>query len=402
MESLGQSLIASTISKPGTRSPRILFLEPQPCIRALKYAEGLKWAFGGNIRIAFGFIYHTLNKLYGRGDEVFDNLVKLNPDNLTGDIRRLAKEFKPLIIHSHNAPDLLTISAIEAVKGEVPVIHDCHEALTLRDTGYYASDGEGTIRNEYPRQEKVANEGSDGRIYVTEGVRDYIQRRYDVDPSRDMVFYSYVSNSMLPNHFQRKLSERDGQIHVVYIGTVTSKVEDSHYDLRDIFREIADQGIHLHMYVSIWGARDKAYRHLADENDFIHYHGHLDQRILLYEITKYDYGWAGFNVNQKNRKHLDVALPNKVFEYIACGLPVLAFPHKNLAEFLGRFKVGLVFNSVDEMASQIENMEIKGIRKHVLSVRDGVTVEKNIHNLINYYEKFDGGVKTFCEVKCYK
>jgi len=84
------------------------------------------------------------------------------------------EKFQPFVIHSHNAPDLLTTSAIEAVKGEVPVIHDCHEALTLRETGYYASDDEETIREKYPREEKIANEQSDGRIYVTEGVRDYI------------------------------------------------------------------------------------------------------------------------------------------------------------------------------------------------------------------------------------
>jgi glycosyltransferase involved in cell wall biosynthesis len=369
------------------RNLTILFLEPQPCIRALKYAQGLKLAFGGNIRIVFGYLYRTLNELYGHGDEVFDELVKLNPDNLEGDIKRLVNKFHPFVIHSHNAPDGLTVSAIEAVRSEVPVIHDCHEVLTLRETGYYASDDENTIRNMYPRQEKIANERSDGRIYVTEGVRDYIQQRYDVDPSRDMVFYSYVNKSMVPSQLRRKLSEKDGETHIVYIGTVTSIIKDSHYDLREIFREIADHGIHVHMYVSIWGAKDKAYQHLADENDFIHYHGHLDQKSLLQEIPQYDFGWAGFNVNRKNREHLDVALPNKVFEYIGCGLPVLAFPHNNLRKFLERYNVGLVFDSVDEMASQLKNGKLESIRRDVLNSRYKFTIEKNISKLIQYYKK---------------
>ncbi len=369
------------------RNLPILFLEPQPCIRALKYAKGLKLAFGGNIRIVFGYLYRTLNELYGHGDEVFDELVKLNPDNLEGDIKRLVNKFQPFVIHSHNAPDSLTVSAIEAVNGEVPVIHDCHEALTLRETGYYATDDEETIRIKYPRQEKIANERSDGRIYVTEGVRDYIQQRYDVDPSRDMVFYSYVNKSMVPSQLRRKISEKDGETHIVYIGTVTSIIKDSHYDLREIFREIADHGIHVHVYVSIWGAKDKAYQHLADENDFIHYHGHLDQKSLLLEIPQYDFGWAGFNVNRKNREHLDVALPNKVFEYIACGLPVLAFPHKNLRKFLDRYNVGLVFDSMDEMASQLKNEKLESIRRDVLNSRYKFTVEKNISRLIQYYKE---------------
>ena len=369
------------------RNLTILFLEPQPCIRALKYANGLKLAFGGNIKIVFGYLYRTLNELYGHGDEVFDELVKLNPDNLEGDIKRLVNKFHPFVIHSHNAPDGLTVSAIEAVRSEVPVIHDCHEALTLRETGYYATDDEETIRIKYPRQEKIANERSDGRIYVTEGVRDYIQQRYDVDPSRDMVFYSYVNKSMVPSQLRRKISEKDGETHIVYIGTVTTIIKDSHYDLREIFREIADHGIHVHMYVSIWGAKDKAYQHLADENDFIHYHGHLDQKSLLLEIPQYDFGWAGFNVNRKNKEHLDVAIPNKVFEYIGCGLPVLAFPHKNLRKFLDRYNVGMVFDSMDEMASQLKNEKLESIRRDVLNSRYKFTVEKNISRLIQYYKE---------------
>jgi len=381
------SLVLSTGLKNMQAAPRILFLEPQPCIRALKYAKGLKWMFGGKVCIIFGYLFHTLNELYGHGDEVFDKLVKLNPDNLKRDVKRLVNKFHPFVIHSHNAPDFLTISAIEAVNGEVPVIHDCHEALTLRDTGYYASDDEEKIRNEYPRQEKIANEESDGRIYVTEGVRDYIQQRYEVDRSKDMVFYSYVCQSMVPSRLRGKFSEKDGQTHIVYIGTVTSIVKDSHYDLREIFREIADHGIHVHMYVSIWGAKDKAYHHLAEENNLIHYHGHLDQKRLLDEIAQYDFGWAGFNSNQKNRKHLDVALPNKIFEYIACGLPVLAFPHRNMREFLNQHGVGLVFDSVDEMASQLENGRLESLKRDILKARHEFTVEKNIGKVIRYYER---------------
>jgi glycosyltransferase involved in cell wall biosynthesis len=336
----------------------------------------------------FGYLHNTLNTLYGCGDEVFDELVKLNPDDLKGDIRRIVNQFHPVVIHSHNAPDFLTISAIEAVKGEVPVIHDCPDALTLREPGYYASDDEETIRIKYPQQEKIANEKSDGRIYVTEGVKDYIQRRYDVEPSRDRVFYSYVSESVVPSQLRRKLSEKDGETHIVYIGTVTSRIKDSHYDLREIFRKMATYGMHIHMYVSIWGLKDKAYQHLAEESNLIHYHGHLDQRSLLHEITQYDYGWAGFNMNLKNRKHLDVALPNKVFEYIACGLPVLAFKHKNIMAYLTRHNVGLVFDTLDEMASQLQNRKkIRNVKGNVLNIRCKFTVEKNINTIIQYYKE---------------
>jgi glycosyltransferase involved in cell wall biosynthesis len=294
---------------------------------------------------------------------------------------------QPHVIHSHNAPDLLTLAALEAVQGEVPVIHDCHEALSLRATGYYASDDDETIRNTYPRQEKLANQGSDGRIYVTEGGRDYIQQHYTVDPSRDMVFHSYVSRSIVPTQLRRKLSQNDGHTHIVYIGTVTSLIPDSHYDLRKIFRAIADQGIHIHLYVSIWGARDTAYQDLAEANPWIHYHGHLDQKTLLHELPQYDYGWAGFNANSKNRKHLDVALPNKVFEYIACGLPVLAFPHKTIKSFIDHHNVGHIIHNLDDMHSQLHNEESDTIKQTTVNTRQRFTIENTIDSLIQYYTK---------------
>ena len=133
-----------------THAYRILFLEPQPCARALKYARGLRWALGDRVALVFGYLFYTLNELYGQGNEVFDELVKLDPKDPEEDIKRLVNRVHPLLIHSHNAPDFLTTAAIKTVKGAVPVIHDCHEALTLRETGYYESDDEDTVRSEYP------------------------------------------------------------------------------------------------------------------------------------------------------------------------------------------------------------------------------------------------------------
>ena len=51
----------------------------------------------------------------------------------------------------------------------------------------------------------------------------------------------------MPSQLHRKISEKDGETHIVYIGTVTSIIKDSHYDLREIFKQIATYGIHIHM-----------------------------------------------------------------------------------------------------------------------------------------------------------
>ena len=60
---------------------RILFLQQQPCVRALKYSVALRGALP---RIALGFAYQgkTLSGWYGSGDELFErwwNLGKTRP-----------------------------------------------------------------------------------------------------------------------------------------------------------------------------------------------------------------------------------------------------------------------------------------------------------------------------------
>jgi len=356
---------------------RLLFLQPQPCIRALKLAKGLKGALGEDVSLVFGYLDRTLTELYGYGDEFFDEFVKLSREDPEKGISELAERYKPDIIHSHNAPDFLTVSAINVVN-DVPVIHDTHDVLTMRRMGYYVGDDEARIQ-EYAEEEKKANEESDGRLYVTEGVGDYIRKRYSVDEP-DLVFRNYVSEDMMPRSLTDKFSDKDGRIHIVYAGTITSQIDGHHYDLREIFREIAEQGFHIHIYAA---REDEAYALLAEEKDLVHYHGHFDRKTLMHdEIKKYDFGWAGFN-DVMNKEHLDVALPNKAIEYVACGLPVLTLPHKTLSEFVEEHKVGLVIHSFDDMKGQLfESNELKEI---VIKKRYEFTIENNINQLIQFY-----------------
>jgi glycosyltransferase involved in cell wall biosynthesis len=369
---------------------KVLFLQPQPCIRALKYAKGLRWVLGDKVELIFGYVYYTLNKLYGYGDEFFNSFERLSMEDLEGSIRKLVEKHNPHLIHSHNAPDFLTIAAIEAVEGSIPVIHDCHEALSLRTTGYYLDDDEKKIFEVYPREERIAVERSDARIYVSEGMREYMQRRYEVDVERDLVFHSYVSKSVVPKKSKPKLSEKDGKVHIVYIGTLTSRMKENQYNLVEIFQRIAKNGMHVHIYPSKLSVKDKTYKKLAKESRFIHYHGHLERRKLLREITQYDFGWAGFNSNEKNRKHLDVALPNKVIEYISCGLPVLAFPHKTIKKFIEKHGVGFIFSKMDELTRWLEKGGHRTVKERTVRSRFKFTIERNIGKVLRLYGKVSG------------
>jgi glycosyltransferase involved in cell wall biosynthesis len=228
--------------------------------------------------------------------------------------------------------------------------------------------------------ERIANEQCSARIHVTEEILEYIWDKYG--PKRDLVFYNYITESMIPTNFKEKLSHKDGEVHIVYEGTLAS-FDGDHYDLKEIFEGIARHQLHVHIYAA---NANLDYKKLAEENRFIHYHGHLDPRKLFTEITRYDFGWAGFN-DTKNQAHMDVALPNKTMEYLACGLPTLSFPHKAQKSFIQKHGIGVV---VEDLATLPERLAddnlLQRVRENVLRKRLQFTFERNIGKITDLYK----------------
>jgi glycosyltransferase involved in cell wall biosynthesis len=360
---------------------KILFLQQQPCIRALKYAEGLR-STKDDVKLIFAYTHKTLTQFYGYGDELFDRMIKLEKKKLTPQIRKLIYTENIDIVHSHNAPDFLTLSAIEASRGRIPIIHDIHDLISIRNTPYGTLDPKGQHVLEIERR---AVTECNGLIFVTSGVKDACESAYPIDQKPTLVFPNYVPRRLMPSALRRKLSENYGEIHIVYEGSLDSVNLGGHYDLKDIFKAIADQEIHIHIYSS---KENPDYNAFADGNSYIHYHGHLDTKKLLQEITQYDYGWAGFNT-ARNKEHVDTVLSNKVLEYISCGLPVISFGHKTQQEFIEENGIGIVIDEIGELSSRLrEEPELNKIGSRVLECRQYFTIEDKIRQVLDFYKSF--------------
>jgi glycosyltransferase involved in cell wall biosynthesis len=351
----------------------VLFLRPQPAIRSLKYALAFN-NVDAQIEVYHGYTAKTLTEFYGYGDEYFHKFLRLDPRNLVAELKRLIKDLSINLVHSQNAPDFLGVAAVEA-SDETPIIHENQDVISLRRTPYTPeSDVERELADE-----RIANEMCDARIHVSRGLLDYVRSKYGA--KKEIVFPNYVSKSLVPRSCKRKLSQSDGNIHIVYEGTLSSFLGD-HYDLKDTFAGLAQHGYHVHIYDS---HSNQEYARLADTHDSIHYHGHTDPRELPFEMTQYDYGWAAFNVT-RNKEHMDVALPNKLFEYLASQLPVLSFPHKAQKEFIQENEVGLVFEDLNDLDNQIKEENIVGrLKRNVSKKTLDFTMEANIGRVLNLY-----------------
>jgi glycosyltransferase involved in cell wall biosynthesis len=352
---------------------RVLFIQQQPCIRALKYAVGLRSA---RPEFELGFAYRggTLSEWYGSGDELFDRWIKLD-SRPVAELRQLVEKFRPDVIHSHNLPDELTVAALGAVDGRVPIVHDVHDLQSLRRTPY--EDGFPEPKDPLAL-EKQAIEGSAGVVVVSSELLEAIRARHTL-PSRTLVFPNFALRRDLPLRLPRRGDDGGGAPRLVYQGTLATN--GGHYDLRELFAAVLEAGVTLDVHA----ARDvPEYRRLAEALPGLRYHAPLEPKEVLRVLPRYDFGWAGFN-DGLNRVHLDTALPNKVFEYLGCGLPVITLGHRAIRRFVEEEGLGIALDSVAEFPERLAEADVPAMRERVAEVRLDLTVEANIGRLTEFY-----------------
>ena len=353
---------------------RILFLQQQPCMRALKYAAGLRSAFP-RIRLGFAYQGKTLSQWYGSGDELFERWWNLGSEPTKG-LRAAAEEFSPDLVHSHNLPDSLTVIALDLFAGRIPVVHDVHDLQSLRRTPYEHGFPE-------PREplalEQHAVEGCSALVTVSEELLEEIHARYHVR-APTLAFPNYALRRDLPPVLPLATRRNGHPPRLVYQGTVS--MNGGHYDLRGIFGAIVSEGLSLDVYPS---RNAPAYAELARRLPGLRVHATLSPPRLLAALPQYDFGWAGFN-SALNGAHLDTCLPNKAYEYMGCGLPVLTLGHRALARLVGEGYLGLSLATLDDLLGQLLAVDLVELRGRIAAARLELTVEANIGRLAELYE----------------
>lgn len=352
---------------------RVLFLQRQPCIRAMKYAIGLRAA---HPEVTLGFAYQgrTLTGWYGTGDEHFAGWWRL-PATTPGDALAAAiEDFRPDLIHSHNLPDVLTVLACELVGDSIPVVHDVHDMQSLRRTTYE----DGFDDPEDPLEaEAGAVEACAALIAVSAEMLEAIEERHGA-PRRSLLFANYaLSRDLAPG--AARVPAAGATPRVVYQGSLSDN--GSHYDLRDHFAAIAAAGLP----VDVFPNRDApAYRDLAALTPGMRVMDTLAPADLLRRLPAYDVGWAAFNTGL-NSAHLDTALPNKAFEYLASGLPIAAGRHRALEGLIAEHGVGVVVDHPADLPGALEDAGPRDLRERVAERRHLFTVEGHIGGLVGLY-----------------
>ena len=223
------------------------------------------------------------------------------------------------IVHVHNIPNLLVLAGILPRLFGRPVILDMHDSIP----DLFASKFDGTKKAVFKAlcvEEKMSSLLCDRIICVNEVQKRVIVQR-GIPASKISVFMNVPDQ----RHFSAPVKspespDHDGRFRLVYHGTIEERlgIALAVEAVSEIRRQIP--GVELHF----WGGRP--YWHSLSRQsqalgagDIVHFHKAVPVDELARALVEMDVGVIPY----KKTSATELALPVKMMEYIALGIPVV-------------------------------------------------------------------------------
>ncbi len=301
-------------------------------------------------------------------------------------LNRLAKGKSSHIIHSHGPAD--DLGCIAKKYTDYPVVHEVFDSSSLYDASLYGDWVKGgaieklgltdRIRKRILRKdlawEKFIHENADGIVYTSEFMLDYVKKRYDIK-ANSIVIPNAILKKDIPTEGQPKISQKDGEIHTVYVGALSK--DSGHRNILPILNRITKQKIHVHIYGLLSPSVKPTLDKMEKEDEYLHVHDTLHYTKLYPELTKYDMGLV--ILAPSNERLLHTAVPNKMYEYLASDLPVIVSPYDSLVDFVKKRNCGFVLDDINEIHSKINE-------KYNIGNKEEYTIDHHIPKLVKMYE----------------
>lgn len=281
------------------------------------------------------------------------------------------------IFHCHNEPSWFVYAVKELT--DKPVVLDAHDSYLTRSTNeeHIAALANGEPHVRVTAEERAAFQLADAVNFVSESMRDQVVDVYKLDCPIS-VLPSYVPKSWYKYHFKEWMGG------IVYEGRVTTPIQHEgkfngtgagYCDYLDFAAKAQDMGVDFHLYA---GRKDPDFMKLYDPLCFVH-PGYTYQD-LLDQISRHDWGLVG---NSTYSPQWQVALPNKMFDYLASGVPSAVMNAQAAAELVREHKFGIVVDSVEELTERWPAH--RECRKQLFMARQNLAMENHIHIVEDLY-----------------
>jgi hypothetical protein len=278
---------------------------------------------------------------------------------------RLMVQLKQLkdvdLIHVHNEPTWLA-TVCKMVRPEIPVILDCHDLDTIRgETGSM-------------EEEKDAFGKVDGLIFPSQAYQTLSKKHFRFKQPSEVI-YSMVNDELFVPPQQSRVN---GVMYQGGIGLAGDEQDFAYRDFTEVAELLKEVGIAFHMYSghSIAPIMEQYGERGALLHPKIHY------ATLLQEQTRYDWGLIGTT----GRHHQwDASMPNKLFEYVLSGLPIICLNAKEPGEWVKEHGLGVCISDPAEIPGIY--YQHKRIRKHLKKYQTKWSMEQQVDKIKAMYDR---------------
>jgi hypothetical protein len=289
------------------------------------------------------------------------------------DIRAILQAFgKGYIIHVHNEPSYMVQIARESMP-DSKIVFDVH------DSNYFRHHEE-----QYSwYEEDTAAHLCDGMVFVSDECRKRFMKvqgvkvPYCVLPSASPKRWSRIG----PWNWMGGLVSQGG--HVAPNNEPMSHA-NRWRDYTELYKELTEKGVKTFAYSAEFGQNDK-----GEYNDITAYYASLgatpgifNHNDMLDTLGCHDWSLCG---NLGDSPVWDYAIPNKFFDALSAGVPIMNLNCKPVEKWIERYDIGVNVSSVDEMIKRWPEHRQK--RANVFKNRHHLYMEAFIPKLLKLYEK---------------
>lgn len=334
--------------------------------------------------IFYGFLKNKNNNFISRSFNYGSNKIfNYGEKNL----KRIITNIDVDIFHTHAEPNNIPMIVIE--NSNKPVVFDSQDFTGI-------SFGLENLDNKTKEDEKYCFEHATGICHKGPKfeIDYYRQHGYEIS-CPEIQWMDYCDEDLFADANIKKLSEEDGEIHLVHTGTISTDPKYRYKYLIPLGKKLAKQKIHLHVYPSnsFEYRTSKEYLELDRKEKYFHFHDYVPYRELNNKIAKYDWHshileyFVGPMFTPEKQK---VSMGNKLFTSLEAGLPMIVSPNlqciKELAE---KYQVGIIVKDEDlnRLKEIIENQDYNEFRKNILKARHELSLKNQVHRLEKFYEE---------------
>ncbi len=281
------------------------------------------------------------------------------------------------VFHVHNEPSWF-VTLIKEIC-DIPVVLDVHDSFLARVTVEEAEEEYKKSGNHLVRvtaEERNNFQLADALVFPGDEFSNLVKNEFDLrQPS--IVLPSYMPRRMYRYNIQDWLGGLvyEGKVQVNCDSRVSWGFRYCNYE--KLAKKCNDIGIDFHIY---GGRNDKEFLSIYGDKACVHEPYVFDK--LIKNIARHDWGLVG---NIMPTSEWDIAMPNKLFEYVASGVPIVSINADACSKYIEKHGIGIKVDSIEELAARWGEHE--EIRKNLLKNRVKFSMEENIHGLTDLYTK---------------